>query len=121
MTQLDFLVPPRFRESATSARSVDECSRERGIQRSADHAEAVEAGWNDRAVELIAAYPEQEFMTEDLREYAETMNFPEPPDTRAWGAVVRRAAREGRIMKVGLRNTKGESGHQRPGTLWRKI
>lgn len=89
--------------------------------RAEEHAEAVAAGWQDRAVELIRAYPEREFMTEDLREYAGSMNFPEPPDTRAWGAVVRRAAREGMIRSMGYQNTKGEAGHQRPGTLWRKL
>ncbi len=79
-------------------------ARELGIQRSGDHADAVESGWRYQALALLVAFAKQQpgpFLIEQARAYAEANGLPPPPDARAWGSVVRLAASKRRIEKTG--------------------
>lgn len=101
--------------------------RDAGIEAAADHADAVEPRWTDRAfdfaVDVLAARARKgkndPFMTEDVRKYAVARGFPEPPDARAWGAVMIRARRKGLIVRVGTGDSKNPQAHLRPTNQWR--
>jgi len=85
--------------------------RDDGMHRAVDHADAVVHSWSDRAGELLLEYAAQRgpWMVEDLREWARASGLPSPPDGRAWGAVVRRAARAGSIVRVGWHEAKSSN------------
>lgn len=77
---------------------------ELGIQRSVDHANAVESEWSGQALGLLVAYAKTvggPFLIEQARAWAETNGLPLPPDARSWGAVTRRASAKRRIEKTG--------------------
>lgn len=93
---------------------------ELGADRAAAHADDVEPRWTDRAFELLAEYASThaQFMVEDARQWAHKTGFPEPPNARAWGAVVQRACREKLIVRAGYRKTSNPSAHATPASLW---
>lgn len=74
-----------------------------GGERAADHADRVRAGWRAAAVEKFRIYAEHReyFTTEDVRLLAEKRGFDQPPDPRAWGAVMRSARKAGYIEPTG--------------------
>lgn len=92
--------------------------RNDGMQRAVDHADAVRPSWSDRAGALLREYAADRgsWMVEDLREWASARGLPEPPDGRAWGAVVQRAARAKQIYRVGWQEAK--SSNLSPKGLW---
>lgn len=69
--------------------------RDAGIQTAADHADAVEDRWTDRAfAELCRIGPRlTQFTSGDVRKIAHAEGLPLPPDPRSWGAVMVRARR----------------------------
>lgn len=78
-----------------------------GITSSAEHAEAVEPGWQDRAMDVLRGWvygaPNDPFTIEEFRGSVTSIGFPQPPDLRAYGALTRRAIRERLIEPVGYR------------------
>lgn len=99
-----------------------EKARDIGIQRAVDHANKETPSWSDRAVELFLAYCQENkganFMTEDVRWYAEALGLPEPPDKRAWGAIAVMAKRRGLIRSNGYAPQKAVNAHCAPKTVW---
>jgi hypothetical protein len=93
----------------------------RGMQQAADHADAVEEKWTDRAFALLKLYAEQEreFMTERLRVWAYEHGLPHAPDGRAWGAVTQRAVREQIIVRDRFELTQIPPAHATPRPVWR--
>ena len=82
-------------------------ARDVGIQRSADHANRVESEWTGQALGMLRAYAAQirrPFLIEEAREWAVGQKLPPPPDERAWGAVVKRAAHRQKafIQRTGM-------------------
>lgn len=77
--------------------------RDDGIRRAVEHADAVVMDWSSHALVKLLEYAAMHdiFMVEDVRVYAEVKGLPAPPDGRAWGAVVQRAAKSGQIIKLG--------------------
>lgn len=59
------------------------------------------------------------WLLETIREWLADEQFPVPPDARAWGAVLQRLKREGRIQAVGYRSAR--SSHGSPKVLWRVV
>lgn len=96
---------------------------EEGAQKAADHANAIEPGWSDRAYALLQSYAAShlEFMLEDVRNWAHRIGFPQAPSARAWGAVALRGARERLILRAGYRKTQNPLAHGTPATLWRSL
>ena len=95
---------------------------ERGANRAAAHADRVSEGWSKSAMaflRLYAACTRNTFTTETVRRLALYADVLPPPDARAWGAVVKRAHREGIIEPCGYAKA-GKSGHAGPRTLWRR-
>ena len=56
------------------------------------------------------------FLTEDVRAYAEKRGLTPPPDQRAWGAVMQRAAKHGLIRRIGYMPAR--SSNLSPKALW---
>lgn len=101
-------------EAARQARDV-------GIQRAVEHADRVEPQWSEQAYALALEYAQRHpsFTTEQIREYALARGLPPPPDGRAWGGVLARLAKTGRIQKVGYTPSANRKAHLRPVVVWR--
>lgn len=62
------------------------------------------------------------FMAEDVREFARGVDgFEDPPDGRAWGSVVMRAAKAGIIKRIGYAPMKSPNCHANPKSVWRSL
>lgn len=87
-----------------------------GMRAAEEAANRAQAGWSDRALEALVevGHTLEHFTIEDLREKA---GVESPTDERAWGGVVKRAARLGIIRKVGYAPAK--SSHGSPKLLWK--
>jgi len=111
--QLDLISP-----SFSAARVL----RDTGMQCAADHADRESEGWTDRAyvflVDYVAANRGRAFMAEDVRASAEAEGLPPPPDNRAWGSVVSRAARLRIIKRIGYGAQKSVTCHCSPKSIW---
>ena len=105
------IVPPTPTELAQQR-------RDRGIRRSADHATRE---WLDKAVGYVRlhAVVTPSFLTEDVRAMAEADGLPAPPDKRAWGAVMRKAAHAELIKADGYAPSK--SSNLSPKVRWRSL
>ena len=98
--------------------------RDTGINRSVEKADRDDSGWSLAAyyglLNFVKAHREKEFLAEDVREWCEIHGYVNPPENgRAWGAVMRRAARRGIITKCGYALAK--SSNLSPKVLWRSI
>jgi hypothetical protein len=110
MTQLEM-----FAQSYPDA----ELRRDIGIRDSVEHADREISGWSDWAMWALLEYADNAlgtFLTEDVRAFARAGGLPDPPDGRAWGAVMRRAAKAGYIKSVGYRAAR--SSNLSPKVLW---
>lgn len=98
--------------------------RDVGMETAARHADAVDEGWSDRAyqflVDFVGANPAGRFMAEDVRAEAGRQGLPLPPDNRAWGFVVARAAKAKIIKRVGYGPQTSASCHCSPKSIWVK-
>ena len=102
---------------ATAARR-----RDSGITRAAEHADSDTPGWTKIAYEFLeacAGVRQHPFLAEDVLEMAAAAHLPPPPDSRAWGAIFRRAARKGVIAKAGYAPAK--TSNCSPKVLWRSL
>lgn len=94
-----------------------------GAQRAAARASRVHANWSERAYDFLvrwAALHDGVFMTEDVRHAAEAADtYLPPPDARAWGAVILRAKREGKLVHAGYAPNKDSTCHGSPKSVWR--
>jgi len=84
-----------------------------------------ETPWNkDRAFFYLQRFIQdingEEFLGEDVRNFAHEQGLQLPPDNRAWGGVMIRAARAGLIKKNGYRVCKNRKAHNSPMTIWQK-
>ena len=98
-----------------------ETLRDIGIKKAIDHANQVHENWGDKAFNYLKIYMQhnREFMVEDVRELAEKAIIEQPPSNRAWGAVIRRAKKEGFIYHAGYRPVKNSKAHCTPASVWR--
>lgn len=98
-----------------------EALRDKGIAQAEQHAEAEAPGWKAQAAAFFTAYLlyTLEFQTEDVRAEAEKHGVPPPPDARAWGGIIREAAKHSMITKEGYRESKFAIAHRNPRAVWR--
>lgn len=97
--------------------------RDDGIYRAVSHADQVAPGWSDQAFKISAMYLSRlnagsETTSEAIRLHAEGAGLADPPDTRAWGAVLLRLAKANKIKKLGWTTAQDPKAHCRPVTLW---
>ena len=82
-----------------------EAKRNAGMERAVEHADRVVESWSDEAYRYLQDFCRisegERFIIEDARLWAAGQGFESPTDERAWGAVIRRAAANGMIRKVG--------------------
>lgn len=98
--------------------------RDAGINTAARHADEQSPRWVDRATELLTEYARQHRVinSERVRGYAASRGLPHPPDGRAWGAVMQRAARAGWIRKTGRYETAEDPKvHCNPVAVWESL
>ncbi len=97
--------------------------RDEGMKRAADHADAVELSWTDRAFGYVKEYfaRNAEGTCEDVRHFAAERGFANPPDGRAWGAVMRTAAKSGMLVKGGWTTATDPKVHCNPVMLWQRV
>lgn len=95
--------------------------RDDGMQRAVQHADAVDMFWSETAYAHVFDFCKTQttFLTEDARAFAEGRGLNPPPDGRAWGAVMQRAARNGLMRKVGYAPAK--SSNLSPKVLWEAL
>ena len=96
--------------------------RDEGMKKAVDHADSVEPTWSQRAYKFLLKYrlTVEEFMTEDVRKASKGI-VPGPPDLRAWGSIVTKAARVGLIHSTGIRSVKDPKAHAGYATVWKKL
>lgn len=106
--QLDLFATPQAR-------------RDDGMRRAEEHADRVTHAWSALAYGFVHQYVAglsgaDVFITEKLVEAARAAAIPDPPDARAWGSIINRAARNGLIVKSGY----AEDRFCSPKTVWRR-
>src|SRR5574342_390022 len=82
--------------------------RDIGMTRATDRANREHEEWTDVAMFYLVVFSsisisydsKKQFLAEDVIEFCKRNRF-EAPDSRDWGSVFRRAAKEGVIRKVG--------------------
>lgn len=110
-----------FMDAPIAPRPTAQQLADDGMMRAADHADAVEEGWSERAYSMLLDYAAEhyEFMGEDVRSWAHSAGLPQPPDGRAWGAVVLRASKAKLIIVDRYRKTRIPPAHATPRAVWR--
>jgi hypothetical protein len=106
------------------ARKAAWAGAEAGAAMAADHAERVEPGWNDAALDLLLKFAVicgGSFLVEDVRAFAEEAGLGDPPDPRAWGSVVLCAKRAGLIESLGYASRSRGPSHSCPRNVWRLL
>jgi len=98
--------------------------RNEGIRKSAAHSDQELEGWQDAAYALLKRYCAlsfgNTFQGESVRHWAHNaQGLEEPPDPRAWGAVMRRGVTSGIIEKAGFAVRNDPKSHRCPSNLWR--
>lgn len=95
--------------------------RDAGIARAMGHADRVNGDWSERAFVAMRSrlgYMER-FTCEDMREACSEIQT--PPDARAWGGIMLRAARAGFIVQDGWTIARAANVHCSPARVWRSI
>jgi hypothetical protein len=107
----------------TKEQQANRC-RDVGMMQSTRTANRMFEGWAEDAYDQLKLFCQsrcngETFLAEDIREFAGLNGLPVPPSKRAWGSVLRRAAFDRLIERVGYQKTKNPSAHRTPATLWR--
>jgi hypothetical protein len=97
--------------------------KELGIIRSETKQEQLEPGWQDLAIEKLKIYIQStnQFITEDFRLWAEQNGLSQPPEPRAYGALILKAIKLGLIRWSGhYQEMKNPKSHNCPKKVWLK-
>lgn len=96
--------------------------RDEGMKRAIDRAEELHEGWSDLAYDFLKGYIKINpvFQVEDVR-FASQGLVPTPRSQRAWGGVIRRAAKEGLIWQDGFKKVKNVLAHRTPAAVWKTV
>lgn len=105
----------------TATPSQGELLGELGSRRALNHANRQAPKWGDKALQFLIRCPLQTFSSEDVRKYAHKRGLPQPPDPRAWGAVIRKAVSTGLIQFYEINKSSNPQAHHRPIQVWQKI
>jgi hypothetical protein len=108
-----------FMSDAERAVAVGRALGADGASRAAARADRVTPGWVD-AARLFAerfVLEHKRFTAEDLRSAARGI-LADPPDSRAWGVVLRALANAQRIRAAGFGRSKNPKAHARPIAIW---
>lgn len=101
--------------------SAGAAARDAGIAVAVEHADAKSPSWSARAYEMLKQFllnHNSSFMAEDVRMYAEALDFAVPPNKRAWGGVIAKASRKGLIKQIGTKRVKNKDAHCANAAVW---
>lgn len=98
--------------------------RDTGMALSEDKANRQQPGWSEAALVVVEKYclahPDRQFLTEDVRTWAEQLGLIDAPENaKSWGSVMRRAASFGDIRRVGYMPAK--SSNLSPKCAWQGV
>ncbi len=95
--------------------------RDQGINQALSHAEQVSDNWGDKAYILFLEFikDRETFKCEDFRESVKD-KLDEPPSNRAFGSIIVRAAKAGKIKRIGFVNVLNPRAHRTPVSFWSK-
>jgi hypothetical protein len=112
--------PDLFSTSMNTTKKIAEVLRDDGMRRAVDHADRVAPQWSEQALDAVRAFSltRDHITSEQVRQWAEKDGLSAPPDGRAWGAIMRRAAKEGLIRKIGWTTATDPKVHCNPVSLW---
>lgn len=95
---------------------------EAGMQRATDNADAQQPEWTSKAYSMLVLFTNERltpFRCEEFRLWCEGKLMP-PPHDRAFGGVIRMAARNKIIRQVGFDKTENPKAHRANCALWIK-
>jgi hypothetical protein len=99
-----------------------ERNRDKAIAAAEKHADSEVSEWTAKALGYVEAYPYNTFVTEDVRAWAYENGFPQPPNERSWGGVIRRAKNIGMIKHTGKTgNARNPKAHRGITNIWIKL
>ena len=96
--------------------------RDKGIKRAIDHANEVNDRWSEKVYGLLKDYLKANgapFQSEDFRHSIMGL-IVDPPHNRAFGGIMKRAAAEGLIKRVGTAPVKNVNAHIAFATVWQR-
>jgi len=100
-------------------------ARDKGILKAVTSAENNCPEWAEKAYSKLKEFLNTvtgPFQAEEIRSYAAIDDdFPFPPSERSWGAVMKRAAFDGLIKKIGIKSTRNPKAHCANSTVWLKV
>lgn len=102
-------------------KNESEILRDTGMKKAATSANSKYTGWGDIAYDFLLRYAAKvpSFMTEEVRQAAKD-DVPIPPSLRSWGAVVRKAAKNKDIRRIGYKKVTNSKAHCTPAAVWKK-
>lgn len=95
---------------------------EAGIQKAVENADARHPDWSAKAYSLLTVFigtRQGAFRCEEFRQWCEGRLMP-PPHDRAFGGVIRMAAKNKIIRQVGFDKTENPKAHRANCALWIK-
>lgn len=98
--------------------------KELGILRAETKQEQIQPGWQDLAIDKLKIYLQftNEFITEDYRLWAEQNGLSQPPEPRAYGAMIIKSQKLGLIKWNGnYQEMKEAKSHGCPKKVWKKV
>jgi hypothetical protein len=106
--------------SAPAPAAIAREKAEQGMRRTLSAAERRTPGWGDIAYEFLRDYAKvNERFTGWMVVRSAAERIPEPPNPKAWGSVIQKAARAGVIRKVGT--TPDVHRHGNPIPVWESV
>lgn len=85
------------------------------------HADMFNEHWSDDAFDILKQFLMQHignFMTEEVREFADSQGLPKPPSLRAWGSIIAKAAKLNLIVCVGFKKVRNPRAHRANASVW---
>lgn len=78
--------------------------RDEGMQRAAEHADAVHDNWTVVAYSFLLSFARRNefFISEEVSGASKEALLPQPPSDRAWGSVYTKARKSGIIVQDGF-------------------
>ena len=95
---------------------------QQGISTAIEHADSCVPDWSKQAYNFALYYcrTRARFMAEDMRLASDGV-IPEPPNTRAWGGIIRRLQHNGIIRCVGISKVKNVTAHSANASVWEVV
>lgn len=97
--------------------------RDKGMSQALSHAEFTDPMWGEKAYSVLLEYGPKlgRFTPTDIRACGLASGVPTPPDNRAWGPVLKRAQKAGKIRHDGYVPHPDPKSHRCPTRLWQWI